>query len=178
MIIPQDRIFRPAVGYPGVFLRLLVCSFPSAVMFLVWEFRMTAFAAGADALGIVLALAGIMGAAVALIVGTPLYFFFKRNNWYAWWGFVIAAALPAPLIFLARINPFHGDENFSASYDNCLVMDRGVYTACGWIGLRQEMLELALFGGLAGLVFWGLLRFRKSPKMDSQPHPPMSSSGS
>ena len=162
MIIPSERIYTPGPIYPGVFLRLLVSPLLSTLLFVAWELRGAADGLGAAAVGFPLFF--FAATVLAVAIGTPLYFILSGFGWHTWWAFAGAAAVPAPVLFLAVINPFSGGS--AAGYGRCLVIDTGTYTACGWAGVGGMVLELAFLGAIAGSVFWALLRVRWNPQVD------------
>ena len=153
-MVPAAAFFGPGPPLLGIAFRLALCTLPSVLLFQLWVF------VSGGVFGVGFDLFSIAATILGLLVGAPLYLVFWRRDWHAWWQFVVAALVPAPLIFFLIANPLMYSQGTRASYGDCDMIDHGALTACGWIGYISWLSEFALLGGTAGLVFWLLLRLR------------------
>ena len=103
------------------------------------------------------AMSGLFLALFTVVVGTPLYFFFRwAKVANPFWFALAAAAIPLAIYIMPELLPSSG--GFSYSTRDCDVIIYSVRTACGWSMFWWDLITNGVGGFGAGLIFYGLLR--------------------
>ena len=85
-------------------------------------------------------LAGMFGVMAALILGGPMYYFYRIVGWNSWWSYCFGAALAA----------------VTATF---VIFHRGPVTVDIFFTDIWKFIALfAPYGGIAGLAFWAIVR--------------------
>jgi hypothetical protein len=98
----------------------------------------------------------------ALIFGVPTYFYLRRKIAATWVNFSLAGAFVAAMPWLLII--LLGPQADQASIGNKATVIDGSRTFYGWVSDLQFVGQIAVFGALAGLLFWTITTSRKKTR--------------
>lgn len=91
----------------------------------------------------------------ALIFGAPTYVFLRRRIAATWINFSLAGAFVAAIPWLLVV--LLGPQADQASIGNKTTVIEGSRTFYGWMSDLQLVGQIAMFGALAGLLFWAIV---------------------
>jgi hypothetical protein len=104
-----------------------------------------------------------------IAIGLPLYLVHRRLGWRCFTAYGLGAAMIAVALYLLpELAPRNETSGFSTA--TCKVVVSGIRTACGWEVFWRGLWLNALYGALAGLVFWLLLLMRNKPAAKAGGH--------
>jgi hypothetical protein len=88
--------------------------------------------------------------------GYPLYVAYRRLKWASPPAYALGGAIfPVLFYLLPELLPTSGRFTFSTAYCDAIIDN--VRTPCGWDLFYQDLAMNAVYGALAGLIFWALL---------------------
>lgn len=113
----------------------------------------------------------IVSFAVTVIIGLPIYYWFRRKGWLGFRAIVSATFLiGVAFTFFTAVFPylpFNASEDGLRSelYNQCQVIEDGILTPCGYRQKLLEMLQTGLLATSVGITFWWIVRPKRQPEI-------------